>query len=131
MSTTRLDASTRDRLSEMDRRYDERSYAFVLAALEEVVTTLPQRRHVTGRELAEGCRDLGLRLYGPMARTVLEHWNVRSTRDIGEIVFNLLEVGVLSKDDRDSRDDFDAVFDFEEAFERDYPWGGKPLPLSE
>ena len=131
MSSTRLDASTRDRLSEMDRRYDERSYAFVLAALEEVVTKLPQRRHVTGRELAEGCRDLGLRLYGPLARTVLEHWNVRSTRDIGEIVFNLLEVGVLSKDDRDSRHDFDAVFDFDEAFERDYPWGGKPLPLSE
>lgn len=131
MSVTRLDASTRDRLSEMDRRYDERSYAFVLAALEEVVARLPRRRHVTGRELAEGCRDLGLRMYGPLARTVLEHWNVRSTRDIGEIVFNLLEVGVLSKDDRDSRDDFDAVFDFEEAFERDYPWGGKPLPLSE
>ncbi|MGH7570551.1 MAG: Minf_1886 family protein [Gemmatimonadota bacterium] len=131
MSMTRLDASTRDRLSEMDGGYDERAYAFVLAALEQVVERLPQRRHVTGRELAEGCRELGLRLYGPLARTVLEHWRIRSTRDIGEIVFNLLEVGVLSKDERDSRDDFDEVFDFADVFERNYPWGGKPLPLSE
>ncbi|MGH7564768.1 MAG: Minf_1886 family protein, partial [Gemmatimonadota bacterium] len=97
MRTSRLDASTRDRLSEMDGRYDDRAYAFVLAALEQVVERLPQRRHVTGPELAEGCRELGLRLYGPLARTVLEHWHIRSTRDIGEIVFNLLEVGVLSK----------------------------------
>jgi uncharacterized repeat protein (TIGR04138 family) len=131
MSTARLDASTRDRLTQMDGRYDERAYAFVLAALEQVVERLPQRRHVTGRELADGCRELGLRLYGPLARTVLLHWNVRSTRDIGEIVFNLLEVGVLSKDESDSRDDFDDVFDFADVFERNYPWGGRPLPLSE
>ena len=131
MSTARLDASTRDRLIEMDGGYDERAYAFVLTALEEIVERLPQRRHVTGRELAEGCRHLALRLYGPVARTVLEHWNVRSTGDIGEIVFNLLEVGVLSKDDRDSRHDFEDVFDFAEVFERNYPWGGKPMPLSE
>lgn len=131
MSVVRLDSTTRHRLSELDGGYDERGYAFVLAALEEVVERLPRRRHVTGPELAEACRDLGIRLYGPLARTVLEHWNVRSTRDIGEIVFNLLEVGVLSKDDRDSRDDFDDLFDFGDVFERNYPWGGKPLPLSE
>ena len=96
--SSRLDPATRDRLSEMNGGYDERAYAFVLAALEEVVEGLPQRRHVTGRELSDGCRDLALRLYGPLARTVLDHWSVRTTKDIGTIVFNLLEVGVLSKD---------------------------------
>jgi uncharacterized repeat protein (TIGR04138 family) len=115
----------------MNGCYDERAYAFVLAALEEVVEGLPQRRHVTGRELTDGCRGLALRLYGPLARTVLDHWRVRTTKDIGTIVFNLLEVGVLSKDDSDSPADFDDLFDFGEVFERNYPWGGKPLPLSE
>ncbi|MGH7587151.1 MAG: Minf_1886 family protein [Gemmatimonadota bacterium] len=129
--SSRLDPSTRDRLSEMDGCYDERAYAFVLAALEEVVEGLPQRRHVTGSEVSAGCRDLALRLYGPLARTVLEHWRVRTTKDIGTIVFNLLDVGVLSKDDSDSPADFDDLFDFGEVFERNYPWGGKPLPLSE
>lgn len=127
MDCTHLDPTTRERLIDLDRRYTERAYAFVLAALAEVVRRLPERRHVSGRELSDGCRDLAMRLYGPMAKTVLAHWNVRTTRDFGEIVFNLLEVGVLSKDDGDSRADFDDLFDFTEVFERQYPWGGRPL----
>jgi uncharacterized repeat protein (TIGR04138 family) len=127
MSEVHLDASTRDRLRALDGRYQERAYAFVLASLEEVVGRLPRRRHVSGEELVAGCRDLALRLYGPFAKTVLEHWNVRTTRDFGEIVFNLLEVGVLSKDETDSRQDFDDLFDFTEVFETKYPWGGRSL----
>jgi len=125
MESIHLDPPTRARLTRLDRRYDERAYAFVLAALEEVVGRLERRRHVTGEELAAGCRDLALRLYGPMAKTVLHHWSIETTRDFGEIVFNLLEVGVLTKDDNDSREDFDDLFDFAEVFERDYPWGGR------
>lgn len=127
MESTHLDATTRERLLALDRRYGERAYAFVLAALEEVVYGLPERRHVSGEELAEGCRELALRLYGPMARTVLDHWNIHTTRDFGEVVFNLLEVGVLAKDDADSRRDFDNLFDFEDVFEINYPWGGRSL----
>lgn len=127
MESVHLDPATIARLRDLDPRYDAAAYAFVLAALEEVVEGLPQRRHVSGGELVDGCRDLALRLYGPLARTVLEHWNVRATSDFGEIVFNLLEVGVLSKDDEDDRGDFDDLFDFTEEFERRYPWGGRPL----
>lgn len=123
MESVHLDGSTRERLMALDGRYDERAYAFVLTALEDVVVRLPRRRHVSGEELAEGCRELAIRLFGPMAKTVLEHWNVRATRDFGEVVFNLLEVGVLAKDDADSRNDFDDLFDFTEVFERNYPWG--------
>jgi uncharacterized repeat protein (TIGR04138 family) len=127
MDSTHLDPTTRERLNTLDGRYAERAYAFVLMALEEVVRRLPERRHVSGGELADGCRELAIRLYGPLSKTVLEHWNIRSTRDFGEIVFNLLEVGVLSKDDEDSRRDFDDLFDFTEVFERRYPWGGRPF----
>lgn len=127
MESVYLDGTTLDRLRDMDQRYEDRAYAFVLAALEEVVQRLPRRRHVSGGELVTGCRDLALRLYGPMAKTVLEYWNIRATRDIGEVVFNLLEVGVLSKDDADSRNDFDDLFDFTEVFETNYPWGGRSL----
>lgn len=127
MSTTHLDPTTCERLRELDGRYEDRAYAFVLAALEEVVGSLPHRRHVSGEELVDGCRELAMRLYGPLAKTVLEHWNVRVTRDFGEIVFNLLEVGVLSKDERDSLHDFDDLFDFTEVFETRYPWGGRSL----
>lgn len=127
MESIYLDGSTIERLRALDPRYNDRAYAFVLAALEEVVQRLPRRRHVSGSELVTGCRDLALRLYGPMAKTVLEYWNIRATRDIGEVVFNLLEVGVLSKDDADSKNDFDDLFDFTEVFETNYPWGGRSL----
>lgn len=126
MESVHIDSTTRERLLTLDERYDERAYAFVLAALEEVVARLPRRRHVSGGELAEGCRDLALRLWGPLAKTVLHHWSIRTTRDIGEIVFNLLDVGILSKDETDSREDFDDLFDFTSVFETNYPWGGKP-----
>lgn len=126
MESVHLDAATRQRLMEHDPRYDERAYAFVLAALEEVVAHLPRRRHVSGGELAEGCRILALRMWGPLAKTVLEHLSLRSTRDIGEIVFNLLDVGILSKDETDAREDFDDLYDFTRVFETNYPWGGKP-----
>ncbi len=57
-----------------------------------------------------------------MARTVLEHWGVRSTRDLGEIVFALVDCGVLVKQEGDCVREFEGVFCFEEAFDRDYPW---------
>ncbi len=71
--------------------------------------------HVNGRELCEAFRELALLHYGALAATVLGHWGVRSTSDIGEIVFNMITAGGLEKTPGDSRSDFDEVFDFETA----------------
>jgi len=111
------------RLRQRNPRYQETAYFFVLSALHHVLERLGHARHISGRELAEGVRDLALRRFGPMARTVLEHWGIESTADVGEIVFALVDAGVLIKQDDDSPEDFEAIFDFDEAFERDYPWG--------
>lgn len=73
-------------------------------------------RHVSGQELCQGLRDLAIRRYGPLARTVLDHWNVRSTGDFGKVVFALIDVGVLRKTDEDAPEDFADVYDFDEAF---------------
>jgi uncharacterized repeat protein (TIGR04138 family) len=102
-------------------RYPEAAYVFVLSALNFVLERLPEPRHITGREMAEGVRDLALDRFGPMARTVLEHWGIDRTSDVGDIVFALVETGVLIKQDEDSPEDFVNVFDFEEAFESHYP----------
>ena len=42
--------------------------------------------------------------------TVLALWGIRSTSDIGEIVYNLIASGDLEKTPSDSRADFDNVF---------------------
>jgi uncharacterized repeat protein (TIGR04138 family) len=40
------------------------------------------------------------------------------------VVFTLVELQLLMSQPTDSRDDFANVYDFEHAFERDYPWSG-------
>jgi len=114
-----------DRIRLRESRYDERAYLFVLAALEFVQQRLPERRHLTGRELAEGCRDLALARYGVLARLVLEHWGLRNSLDIGEVVFTLVDTGLLMSQPNDTKEDFVGVFDFQSAFDRDYPWNAE------
>lgn len=115
-----------DRIRMRESRYDERAFLFVLAALEFCQERLPVRRHLTGRELAVGCRDLALQRYGVLAREVLAHWGVRDSSDFGELVFALVDVKLLMSQPTDSKDDFIGVFDFHDAFERDYPWNAVP-----
>ena len=106
-----------------ERRYDERAYLVVLAALEFCQQRLPERRHITGQELAAGCRDLALERFGVMSQLVLEHWGIKATADIGQIVFTLVDLGLLLSQPTDTPEDFEGVFDFGRAFGRDYPWG--------
>ena len=59
-----------------------------------------------------------------MARPVLDHWGVRTSSDIGDVVFTLVDLGFLLSQPSDTRDEFAGAFDFDEAFERAYPWCG-------
>jgi uncharacterized repeat protein (TIGR04138 family) len=105
-------------------RYDERSYLFVLAAIEYVQARLTVRRHVTGAELAWACRDLARERFGLLARPVLQHWGVTRTDDLGRIVFALVDVGLLVTQPGDAEQDFRDVYEFESAFDDEYTWEG-------
>jgi uncharacterized repeat protein (TIGR04138 family) len=72
--------------------------------------------HVNAGELCDAMRRLALRQYGLLAATVLHHWGVGSTSDVGNIVFNLIAAGGLEKTESDSRSDFDNLFDFDTVF---------------
>ena len=74
----------------------------------------------TARNRFPAARDLALREFGLMARTVFRMWGINRTDDFGELVFNLVEAGLMSKTDEDSRKDFHAVYDLDEALERGY-----------
>ena len=104
-------------------RFHDKAYLFTLSALKSVMEPLDPPRHISGTELAEGCKRLAVARFGPMARTVLGHWGIHGTKDLGEIVYALVDCGVLVTQEGDSLDDFEGVFDFAEAFEEDYPWG--------
>jgi uncharacterized repeat protein (TIGR04138 family) len=109
---------------ERDGRYRPEAYAFVMRALSHTVSGLEAPRHVTGQELLSGIRGLALEEYGPMAKSVFEHWGVRRSVDFGHLVFNLVGEGLLGKTETDRIEDFEEGFDFEEALVRDYPWTG-------
>ncbi len=122
---TTLEAALAD-IRRRDGKYNERAYVFVLAALEYAQTKLPARRHLSGVELAWACRDFALEQFGMLANSVLTHWGVRTTEDFGQIVFILIEVGLLARQPTDRIEDFERVYDFAEVFKAGagYRWPG-------
>jgi uncharacterized repeat protein (TIGR04138 family) len=77
-------------------------------------------RHITGQQLCEAVRQLALREFGYMAKTVFRSWGITCSGDFGEMVYHLIEVGLMKKTDRDRREDFDNVFDFEAGLSRGF-----------
>lgn len=122
MSELAFKEGVMDRIRVRETRYDEQAYLFVLSALEYAQAKLDIRRHITAIELSHACRELALDRYGLLARIVLERWGILGTADFGEIVFALVDLGFLAKLPTDTREEFSDVYDFEGAFERDYPW---------
>jgi uncharacterized repeat protein (TIGR04138 family) len=105
-----------------DPRYKLESYLFVINSLEFTMLRLGRRGHVSGCELLEGIKGLAGREFGPMAKIVFESWGVTKTEDFGEIVFRLVDAGVLGKTEEDSRDDFKDIYDFSDVFDKHYDW---------
>ena len=64
----------------------------------------------------EGMREYALQEFGPIARRVLSEWGITECVDFGNIVFNLVNEGLLGKTDEDSIEDFMDGYDFTEAF---------------
>lgn len=107
-------------IGQRDPRFASEAYYFLRDALD---FTLKQRKkarevsgHVTGQQLLEGIRLFALKEYGPMVPTVFGYWGISRGEDFGEMVYNLIDVGVFGKTDTDSIDDFKGGYTFHEAF---------------
>ncbi len=109
-----------DEIVKHDNRYEMEGYNFVLLAFNYTSNKLKLSGHISGKELLGGIKDYALEQYGPMARIVLEHWGITKSSDFGDIVFNLVEFGLLGKSENDSKDDFKGGLDFEEAFDKPF-----------
>jgi uncharacterized repeat protein (TIGR04138 family) len=109
-----------DSITKRDGRYRAHAYSFVIAAIEYTIGLLPRPRHISAVELLEGLRRYALEEFGPMAKQIFNHWGVASTEDFGNIVYNLIDKGLLSRTEKDRLEDFSGVYDFEKVFEEDY-----------
>ena len=99
-----------------DLRFKEEAYLFVMASLSRALRDLEKPRHINGTELLVSIRAEAEDQFGPMATTVFQHWGIKNSLDFGEIVFNMVREGILSKKEDDRLEDFkDSVF-FENLF---------------
>lgn len=122
-----------------DPRYPVDAYLFIREALafaadtaelvatdadcdlsEEDMEKSRRERHLSGQELCEAIRQYALKQYGFMAKLVLNRWGVHQTSDFGEIVYNMIDVGIMKKSSRDQRSHFDDVYEFGKAFENEF-----------
>jgi len=119
------------KLREQNSKYTPGAYHFIRRALDHSLRKLKREdadrpAHVTGKELLEGFRELALAEYGPLAKTVLEDWGITKCAEVGEIVFQLVGMGVLGKNENDKLDDFEELWSFAEAF--DFPFLPQAYP---
>jgi len=112
-----------ERIAEDDGRYQREAYLFVYAALDFTVTRMGRRdapspgRHISGQQLSDGIRTYAREQFGPMAGDVFAGWGLGGTLDFGNIVYNLIDAGLMSKTDQDRLEDFRDVYAFSEAFD--------------
>lgn len=122
-------------VAQRDPRYAYEAYEFIFQALQFTQKSLGREppsepsahdastespHHVTGPELVEGACALAQREFGLMARTVFELWGIQRTDDFGAIVFNLINAELMSRTEKDRPEDFNNLFDLQEALVRGY-----------
>jgi len=110
-----MSESPEKRLEEVvqeDGRYPLEAFGFLHDGLGRAVSkvhgdeTEPDKpHHVTGEQLC-----------GALREEALARWNVHSTIDFGNMVYLLVENGLMHKTDEDSVEDFRDIYDFQEAF---------------
>lgn len=120
-------------LSQKEPRYHPEAYQLVWKAMDLLARkwATEGRRDFRAHEVMEAFKEVTLQEFGPLSLLVLEEWGVKSTRDIGNLVFNMVELGLLGKSPEDRIEDFDHGFDFQEAFKKPFlPDGDEEQPNS-
>jgi uncharacterized repeat protein (TIGR04138 family) len=110
-------------LCKRDQRYPFEAYEFLYAALGYVqhermkqgLIKEETEKHLTGQQLAEGYKDLAVQEFGMLAPTVFQAWNIRKTDDIGQMVYNLININMMSKTETDRLEDFSNVYEIPKA----------------
>ena len=110
-----------DEIAREDGRYDPAAFRFVYEGLGYTVKNVTQEAsHVSGQTLCEGLRQMALDKYGRLALLVLTNWGLKTTRDLGEIVYILIDHEWMSAQPTDSIDDFNDVYDFQATFKEQF-----------
>ncbi len=92
--------------------YRAEAYSFLRQALDAASEQFRKSKsspHLSAEELYLGAVSHALEEYGPLARLVLARWGIVHSRDIGAVVYNLIEAGVFGKQEGDTQEQFDDL----------------------
>lgn len=92
-------------------RYNKDAYLFVAEAVSYSVANLPVRGHVSASELLDGIRSFARNKFGAVSREVLISWGLEKEADVGNVVYLLISVGLLSESEDDSQEEFNTGCD--------------------
>ncbi len=93
-------------VSGRDTRFKPEAYGFILASLDFHRSKMEQDGHLEAEELITSVIELALLKFGPMAKSVFMHWGVNESIDVGSIVYNLIDLDILSKTEEDTHEQF-------------------------
>ncbi len=112
-----------EEIAKKDGRFSPKPLKFVYEGLGYTAKKIPaEPHHITGQTLCEGLRKLAVEKWGRLAMLVLNTWNIKTTRDFGEIVYLMIKNKWMSAQPTDSIDDFNDVYDFKTAFKNQFKW---------
>ncbi len=93
-------------LSGKDTRFTPEAYGFVLASLDFERSRSGVDGHIKAPILVKAVADLAVLKFGPLAETVMKSWGVVESKHIGEIVYNLIDMEILTKTNDDKLEQF-------------------------
>lgn len=96
--------------------YPAEAFFLMMNALQTPMQSTFVQTHSDAEQLCHRLRTEALRAYGSNAQKQLADWGIRSTKDFGVIIYTLIDKGLAQKSEQDSIEQFDNVFDFDEAF---------------
>ena len=110
------------KITDSDKRFQMEAYTFVMESLQfyNEQRAMQPGQHITASQLLDGCKEYALNSFGPMTLFTLHSWGITTTLDIGLIVYNMIDVGLMGKTKEDSLEDFSDVFLFEDVFKEDF-----------
>lgn len=108
--------------AQKDDRYPVAAFCYVAKCLKRLLAEVEGKGkggnhpHVTGEAICLALKKSLLKDFGTLALGVLEQWNLHETNDFGNIIYDLIDVKLLSTSPKDSRSDFVDVYLFKDAF---------------
>jgi len=98
--------------------YPYEAYQFIILGLEFLLLKSGYSQHTKAKTICLNLVDFAHHQFGPLAWHVLQKWGLRTTNDLGNVVYELIDMKILAKSESDSPQDFTGLFSIEEQLQK-------------